>query len=123
MDVAIEATVGRDATGGIEHGDLLVAFGEAVTLGTDRVDSARSALREAMGHAATVEAAGIVGIFNGLVRVADFSGIPLDDDTLHGSTDFREALGLNAYAGAANSDLDGAGPPRASTGLLAPPTD
>ena len=39
-------------------------------------------------------------------RVADLSGIPLDDTSLHGSEDFREQLGLNTFSGAANSDLE-----------------
>jgi hypothetical protein len=122
QDVDLEATVGRTGGGGIEHGDALVRFAEAVTRGTDDVDTARAALRETLGEDGFVEASGIVGIFNGLVRTADLSGIPLDDDTLHGSIDFREGLGLNTFAGAANSDLDRADPERAPKRIFAPPS-
>jgi hypothetical protein len=98
-----------------------VRFAEAITSGTDDTDAARAALRDALGEAGFLEAAGIVGIFNGLVRTADLSGIPLDEGTLHGSLDFREKLGLNAFAGAANGDLERADPSRAPKRFFAPP--
>jgi hypothetical protein len=123
LAVALEATVGRSADAGIEHADVITAFGEAITRGDEHMDAARDALREAMGEEALMEAAGIVGIFNGLVRTADFSGIPLDDDTLHGSQDFRESLGLNGFGGAANTDLERADPTRSASRLLVPPSD
>jgi hypothetical protein len=41
-----------------------------------------------------------VGVFNGLTRVADATGIPLDGGTLAATTDVRAELGLNAFAGA-----------------------
>ena len=66
--VDLGATVGAGGGGGLPHGDVLVRFAEAITKGSEDADAARTALREAMGDAAFVEAAGIVGIFNGLVR-------------------------------------------------------
>jgi len=123
QDVALEAVVGRGEAGRIEHGDALVRFGEAVTRGTDEIDAARAGLRKALGDEGFVAAAAIAGIFNGLVRTADLSGIPLDEGTLHGSTDFREALGLNAFGGAANSALEAADPDQAPERIFAPPSD
>jgi len=105
QDVELEATIGRVPGGKIPHGDELVRFGEAITRGNDDADAARDALRRALGDEAFVEAAGIVAIFNGLVRNADFSGIPLDESTLLASVEFRAELGLNDFAGSANSDL------------------
>lgn len=96
-------------------------FAEAVTRGAEDVAAARTALRAALGEEGFGEVAGIVGIFNGLVRNADFSGIPLDEGTLHGSTDFRAELGLNAFGGAANSALDRADPKRAPDRIFPPP--
>ena len=119
----IEATIGVGGGGGIPHGDELVRFAEAITKGTDDAGPARQALRHALGEDALVEASGIVGIFNGLVRNADFTGIPLDEGTLHGSKDFREALGLNVYAGAANTDVARADPALAPERFFAPPSD
>jgi hypothetical protein len=113
QDVALAATIGGAGAERIPHGAALVRFGEAVTRGTEDLPAARSTLREALGEEGFAEAAGIAAIFNGLVRTADLSGIPLDDDTLHGSADFREALGLDRFGGAANTALDRADPARA----------
>ena len=117
QNVALSASVGREGGGGIEHGEALVRFGEAITRGSDDAEAARKALRTALGEEAFVEAAGIVGIFNGLVRTADLSGIPIDEGTLHSSESFRADLGLNDFAGAANSDLDRADARLARPGL------
>jgi len=103
--VDLDATVGRGGDGGVAHGEALVRFGEAVTRGSDDAAAARNALLAALGPAGFMEAASIAGIFNGLVRTADASGIPLDDGTRKDSADFRGALGLDAFAGAANTDL------------------
>ncbi|MDG2304877.1 MAG: hypothetical protein P8R42_09505 [Candidatus Binatia bacterium] len=103
-NATLDATVGRGGSGGLPHGEEIVRFGEAVSKGED-AGGARDALIEAVGPAGFVEAAGIVGIFNGLVRTADASGIPLDDGTRDASGEFREALGLESYAGASNTDL------------------
>jgi hypothetical protein len=120
--VDLQAVMGRAGAEGIEHGEALLRFAEAVTRGDAEIDAARGDLRAALGEAAFVEACGIVGIFNGLVRTADLSGIPLDDGTLHGSTDYREQLGLNAFGGAANSELERADPELAPARIFAPPS-
>jgi hypothetical protein len=41
-------------------------------------------------------------VFNGLVRVADATGIQLDRGVLVDSADFRSALGVDAFSGAGN---------------------
>ena len=64
---------------GVPHGDALVRFGEAVTRGAEDLDQARADLLHALGPEGFVEAAGIVGIFNGPVRTLDATGISLDD--------------------------------------------
>jgi hypothetical protein len=104
------ATVGRGGDGGVAHGRLLVHFAESVTRGGEEMHAARSELRTGVGEAAFLEAASIVGIFNGLVRTADSTGIPLDENTLHTSKAFREELELNSFAGSASSPLDRADP-------------
>jgi hypothetical protein len=106
----LDTAVGRGGDGGVPHGAALARFGEAVSRGSDEAGAARAALLESVGPAGFVEAAAIVGIFNGLVRTADASGIPLDDGTRDGSADFRRELGLDAFGGAANTALDAARP-------------
>jgi hypothetical protein len=119
--VGLEVTMGQGDANAIPHGQSLVNFAEAVTRGSEDQEVARTALREAMGEQAFIESAGIVGIFNGLVRNADFSGIPLDEGTLHGSMDFRDQLGLNEFGGAANTDLASADATLATGRILGPP--
>jgi hypothetical protein len=85
--------------GGVAHGRLLVGFAEAV-LGGDvvRLDAARAALRDAVGAAGLVDAAGIVGFFNAIDRVADATGVPLEAEKAAATADWRPALGIDAFA-------------------------
>lgn len=87
-------------------GELLLRFVNAIELGRGDPIVAREALRQAVGDDALIEAAATIAIFNGLVRVADGTGIALDDGVLGYSADFRERLGLNEFGGAANSDVN-----------------
>ena len=104
LAIDLAAAVDRDHVGdvGVPASAELLAFTNAVELGGD-VGAARSALAAAIGEAATVEAAATIAIFNGLVRVADGTGIRLDDGVFAASVGERELLGINRFAGAANS--------------------
>jgi len=88
-----------DGDGGIPHGRLLVAFAEAV-LGDDDVAliRARGAVQKTLGAAGLVDAAGVVGLFNAIDRVADATGIPLEPEKAAASADFRAALDLYRFA-------------------------
>lgn len=85
--------------GGVADGRLLVEFVEAV-LGADaaQLASARAALVAALGDSGLVDAAGIVGFFNAIDRVADATGVPLEDGKANSTADFRAELGIDAYA-------------------------
>ena len=97
---AVTGSVEGDA--GVPHGGLLVAFAEAV-LGDDKEALARTraALAAALGPAGLVDAAGIVGLFNAIDRVADATGIPLEANKAAASADFRAPLGLDRFGVAA----------------------
>ena len=81
------------------YGRLLVAFADAV-LGEDEgaLTRAREALAAALGPPGLVDAAGVVGLFNAIDRVADATGIPLEPEKAAASADFRAALGLDRFA-------------------------
>jgi hypothetical protein len=83
----------------VPYGRLLVAFAEAV-LGEDdgALARAREALVEALGPAGLVDAAGVVGLFNAIDRVADATGIPLEPEKAAASSDFRAALDLHRFS-------------------------
>jgi hypothetical protein len=84
--------------GGVPHGRLLVALAEAA-LGEDEaaLSCARAALHTAIGPAGLVDAAGVVGLFNAIDRVADATGIPLEAEKAASSADFRAALGVDRF--------------------------
>lgn len=88
---------------GVPCGDLLLAFTAAAHHDRDDLPAARERLRDAVGEAGLIEAALTVGVFNGLTRVADATGIVLDGGTLAATPDLRAELGLNDYAGAVNT--------------------
>jgi hypothetical protein len=90
---------GAKGDGNIPHGALLVAFAEAVLGGDDRrLAEIREAIRVRMGEAALVDAAAIVATFNAIDRVADATGIPIEDGRAASTADFRAELGINAFA-------------------------
>ena len=101
----LQGAVG-EGDGGVPHGEALLRFAEAATQGTPDLAQRGDALRAAVGREAFVEAAATVGIFNGLVRVADGTGIPLDAGMNRVSREFREKLGLVAFPGARNTPVD-----------------
>ena len=83
---------------GIEHGERLAIFAEAAVTG-DRaeLDAARNALRDAAGSAVVVDAAGVIGNFERMVRISDGAGIPLDNFMSGISGDIRQDLGLDEF--------------------------
>ena len=105
-DAKLDGAVGV-GDGAVPHGAALIAYAEAATRGSENLASARAVLLAAVGQGAFVRAAATVGVFNGLVRVADSIGIPLDETTRRSTGEFRESLGLNAFGGSRQTDLDG----------------
>jgi hypothetical protein len=91
--------IGGRGDGNIPQGDLLVAFADAV-LGEDdqRIAEIQSALRTTMGDAAFVDAAAVAATFNAIDRIADATGIPIEDANAESTAELRASLGLNAFA-------------------------
>ncbi|MEE8304803.1 MAG: alkylhydroperoxidase-related (seleno)protein, partial [Candidatus Tectomicrobia bacterium] len=91
------------ATSGIEHGEVLIAFAEAV-VGSDDVAlaQAREAVITAMSAEALVDAAGVASNFERMVRIADSTGIPLDDRMAQMTKTVRDELQLERFAGSKN---------------------
>ena len=92
-------TAGAGNESGIAHGELLVEFAEAALASDDaRLATARARMLHALGLQALVDAAGVVGFFNAIDRVADATGTPLDEKTLADSAALRDDLGINDFA-------------------------
>jgi hypothetical protein len=91
--------IGAAGDGGVPNGRLLIAFAEAVLGGDDgALTRARNALSAALGPAGLADAAAVVGLFNAIDRVADATGIPLEDEKAAASADFRAALDLDRFS-------------------------
>ena len=88
------------------HEAELHAFADALARGDAGLPQARGELRAAVGDEAFIEAAAVAAVFHGYVRVADGTGIPVDELVVATSADLRDELGVNAYTGVENTDLD-----------------
>jgi hypothetical protein len=89
---------------GVAHAAELTAFAEAAVRGdAAALARARDSLRAKAGSEVVIDAAGVIANFERMTRIADATGIPLDAAPQLASHDFREALGLNAFASARNT--------------------
>jgi hypothetical protein len=105
-DVELLGVTGA-ASSGVAHGDVLVRFAEQVVGDGDDLDRARDELMAAMGAAALVDAAAVVGNFERMVRIADGTGIPLDAPVAAMTGELRADLGLDDYSSASNTPAKG----------------
>jgi len=84
--------------GGVAHGALLVRFADAVVAGSeDDVAPVRAEIAETLGGAALADAAGVAALFNAIDRVADSTGIPLEDWKAADTADFRDEIGVDRF--------------------------
>ena len=91
---------------GVEGGAELIGFVEAVVAGhgentaAELTTEAWQALADALGYDAMVDAAAVIANFQRMVRIADSTGIPLDEPVVMMTQNIREELGLNDYQAA-----------------------
>jgi hypothetical protein len=84
---------------GVEHGAVLIAFAEAMVKDGDEVlAQTRRAVIETMSPEAMVDAAGVASNFERMVRIADGTGIPLDERMEGLSKEVRDELHLERFA-------------------------
>lgn len=105
QDVDLNAVMGRaDGDVGVKGGAELTAFAEAtVSGGNNAITAARQRLVDVLGAEATVDAAGVIGNFERMVRIADGTGIPLDTPVSLVSADMREEIGIDKFSTARNT--------------------
>lgn len=104
IPVNLAAVTNPALDSGIEHGDVLLAFADAVT-GADHgaVETARARLLERMGPRALVEAAAIAANFTMNDCAANAIGIPLEGVFLTDTATFRRELGIDDFPSARNT--------------------
>lgn len=96
QEINLQSVVDGSVPSGVPHGQLLSDFTEAV-LGDDddRLSRVRDALANTLGTEALVDAAGAVASFNAVVKVADGSGIVVDDFRKDLANGIRDELRLD----------------------------
>ena len=92
---AVTSTTG-DA--GVEHESLLRELTEAAIENRwDDLDDVRRRATQTMGEQETVDALTVAAAFNGITRVADATGIPLDEHTAATTVEMRNATGIDHF--------------------------
>ena len=86
------------ADGGVTAGATLAAYADAFFEGDDDFAAARDRLKVEVGEEALVDAAATLAIFNAVVRIADATGIPLEEAKAELSADLRGDLGLDDWS-------------------------
>ncbi len=88
------------ATSGVPNAALLLEFVEAVLAADERrLNAARQTLHDTLGAAALIDAAAIVASFNAVVKLADASGIPLEDAKAEATAELRRTLDIDRFEG------------------------
>jgi len=78
--VDLKAVSGAEVDSGVAHGGVLLAFTEAVMRGEGAdVERTRAAVAAALGSEGVVDASAVIAMFNVVDRVADATGIPIDE--------------------------------------------
>lgn len=82
----------------LPHAEQLLAFADSA-LGTDiaLLKRCRNELTAAVGAAAVGDAAAVIAAFNGITRIADATGIPLEDAKAASTADFRTELSIDDF--------------------------
>lgn len=91
----------RDGTSGIPEAPALTALAEALVKGDEStLAHARASVLENLGPTGLVDAAAVASNFERMVRIADATGIPLDESVEALTADLRDRLGLDRFASA-----------------------
>ncbi len=77
-------------------GEPLIGFANA-TLGGDGIANARSDVVDALGEAAAVDAAAVIGNFEMMNRIADGVGMPVGKGTRQRMANTIDLLGLDKF--------------------------
>ena len=103
--VNLHVVLGEDPDqSGIANARALTAFVEAfMSRDEAALTAARSSLVNEMGAEAMVDAAAVAGNFQRMVRIADATGIPVDEQMNKMTQDIQTKLGLRKYASARNT--------------------
>jgi hypothetical protein len=97
-DYALHGVMDGATTTGVTAGEALLALVDA-SLGYDGavLEQARGVMRASLGQAALLDAAAVIGGFDGITRIADATGIPLEPAKAEQTADFFDALHIGRF--------------------------
>ena len=95
----VDAVTQSDGDAGVPHGDYLRRLVEATIRGEwISLAQLRGDAEAAMGTQQVVDALAVAAAFNGITRVADATGIPLDEEAAQATESMRQATGIDQFA-------------------------
>ena len=82
----------------VPHGKILIGLVEAVCAVDEAgMAAARRTVRDGLGDAAFVDACATIASFSAVVKIADGSGIPLEDDKEAATRELRDQLEIEQF--------------------------
>ena len=95
----LQAVMDTTIDSGVEHGQLLGQLVDAtISRDWDLVATFREESVSVMGAQQTVDAIAVASAFNGITRIADATGIPLDTGPAEATTSMRSELAINDFS-------------------------
>lgn len=86
---------------GVPHASKFIAFADAAISAEARsLNLTRAALVEVVGVGAMIDAAAVIAGFDGITRIADATGIPLEPPKAEQTADLRASLHIDEFASA-----------------------
>lgn len=106
----LQAVTAERGDGGVQDGETLRALTEA-TIRSEwlELSAMRSRAEARIGTQVVVDTLIVAAAFNGITRVADSTGIPLDDNTAVTTEDLRADTGIDNFSYGVKSERYDAG--------------
>lgn len=95
--VDMNAAINGTGESGIEHGDLLGQFAAALVRREPGLADLSEQVRTTVGDEGLAEASGVTGNFQRQTRIADGTGIPIDEHMAAPTAKLREQLNINRF--------------------------
>lgn len=102
----VTAVVNTQVRSGVEHGEILLALTDVFLTGSSTtLAKVRDEAATIIGPELTINALSVACGFNGITRVANATGIPLDPGTEESTIGMRAKMGIDSYAEDSKSAL------------------
>ena len=104
QDYLLDSVTSTDGDSGVRHSAHLRALTEAAISGDWlSLSDLRTQAEKEMSKQQVVDVLVVAAAFNGITRVADATGIPLDENTREQTVEMREDTGIDSFAYAQKS--------------------